>query len=369
MSDFFVGPLCFYSALSCFLRSMFSFYIIKILFLTSLSFLIAILWTPLLTHFLYKYRCGKHVRDDGNTPVMTSLHKKKEGTPTMGGILIWGTTLLIALLFWYLGSWFPGTILADLNFLSRSQTFLPLGALVAAGLVGLADDLLNIKKMASKSGGLSVKHRLFLYTLIAAIGAWWFYSKLEWDFLHIPFVGAISIGAWYIPFFILVIVSTAFSVNEIDGLDGLAGGTLLFSFVAITVICFILGKYELATFCGVLIGALLAFLWFNVVPARFFMGDTGAMSLGVVLGIVAMLTNTALFLPVIGILFVIESLSVMIQITSKKLFGKKVFISAPIHHHLEAKGWTESKIVMRFWIIASMASMVGIIFFLLDRGL
>jgi len=162
-------------------------------------------------------------------------------------------------------------------------------------------------------------------------------------------------------------VATAFSVNEIDGLDGLSGGTLLAAFGAYGAIAFAQGKIELAAFCGVIIGALLAFLWFNINPARFFMGDTGAMSLGVTLGIVAMLTNSALFLPIIGFLFVIESLSVIIQVISKKFFGKKVFLSAPIHHHLEAKGWPEPKIVMRFWIISAVMAVVGVILFLIDK--
>lgn len=210
---------------------------------------------------------------------------------------------------------------------------------------------------------------MLLYTIIALAGAWWFYFKLGWDELHLPFLGNLSIGYWYLPFFVVVIVATSFSVNLIDGLDGLAGGTLLSALAAFSAIAFIQGKYDLAAFCAVLIGGLLAFLWFNITPARFFMGDTGAMSLGVVLGIVAMLTNTALYLPVIGFLFVVEALSVLIQVASKKLWGKKVFISAPIHHHFEAIGWSEPKIVMRFWVISWVTAGIGLMFFLLERSL
>ncbi|MBI4215737.1 MAG: phospho-N-acetylmuramoyl-pentapeptide-transferase [Parcubacteria group bacterium] len=348
---------------------MVSFYIVKILFLMTLSFVIAILWTPVLTHFLYKYKLGKHIRDDGTTPVMTGLHKKKEGTPTMGGVLIWVTALVVALVFFYLSKWFPDTIFSQLNFLTRSQTLLPLGALVVSGLAGLADDWLNVRNKIAKSGGFTIRHRLLLYTIIALAGAWWFYFKLGWDELHLPFLGNLSIGYWYLPFFVVVIVATSFSVNLIDGLDGLAGGTLLSALAAFSAIAFIQGKYDLAAFCAVLIGGLLAFLWFNITPARFFMGDTGAMSLGVVLGIVAMLTNTALYLPVIGFLFVVEALSVLIQVASKKLWGKKVFISAPIHHHFEAIGWSEPKIVMRFWVISWVTAGIGLMFFLLERSL
>ncbi|PLX20355.1 phospho-N-acetylmuramoyl-pentapeptide-transferase, partial [Candidatus Parcubacteria bacterium] len=183
-----------------------------------------------------------------------------------------------------------------------------------------------------------------------------------------PFLGNFTLGWSYILLFIFVIVATSFSVNEADGLDGLAGGVLLFSFAAYAVISFSLGKYDLATFCGVIAGALLAFLWFNVIPARFYMGDTGAMSLGVTLGIIAMLTNTVFILPIIGFVLVLESLSVIIQIISKKFRGgKKVFLSAPIHHHFEAKGWSEPKIVFRIWIVSGITAVIGLMVFLLDH--
>jgi len=346
------------------------FYIIKILLLTTLAFIFTIAWTPILTYFLYKYKLGKQIRNNGSTPIYSKMHAHKAGTPTMGGLLIWVTVLIFSLLFFYLAKFLPWDIFKNLNFLSRSETLLPLGALVATALVGLFDDWLDIRgRGIFGEGGLNVKHRLIIYTIIALVGAWWFYFKLDWTILHVPFLGNFEIGWWYIPFFIFVIISTAFSVNEIDGLDGLAGGTLLTAYAAFGVIAFALGRYDLATFCGVIIGALLAFLWFNIIPARFIMGDTGAMSLGVTLGIIAMLTNYALLLPVIGFLFVVEALSFLIQIIWKKFFGKKVFLSAPIHHHLEAKSWIEPKIVMRFWIIAGVTATVGLILFLLDKTL
>ncbi len=212
-------------------------------------------------------------------------------------------------------------------------------------------------------------HRIIVYTIFATVGALWFYFKLDWDLLHIPFFGDYQIGWLYIPFFMVVIVATAFSLNEADGLDGLAGGLLLACFVAFGAMAFATGKFELATFCAVIVGSLLAFLWFNINPARFFMGDTGAMGLGVTLGIVAMLTNTALLLPIVGLLFMVESLSVIIQVLSKKFRGKKVFISSPIHHHLEAIGWSEPKIVMRFWVISAVTAVLGLILFLIDKTL
>lgn len=340
----------------------------KILLLAFLSFAIAFASTPILTHFLYKFKLGKQIRTSDKAPIFSALHQKKSGTPVMGGILIWFTVLLLSIFFFYFGQWFDH-IFTDLNFLTRSQTLLPLGALVAAALVGLLDDYLNVRKIGPYGGGLSVKHRLVVYTVIAVIAALWFYFRLDWDILRIPFVGNFQIGCLFIPLVIFVIVGTAFSVNEIDGLDGLSGGTLLVSFLSFGAIAFAQGKYDLATFCAVIIGALLAFLWFNIPPARFFMGDTGAMSLGITLAIIAILTNSILLLPIIGLMFVVESGSVIVQTISKKLRkGKKIFMSTPIHHHFEAKGWPESKVVMRFWVISAMSSIVGLAIFLLDRG-
>lgn len=346
-----------------------NFVVIKIFLLTTISFILAIIFTPFLTHYLYKYKLGKQIRDSVCAPIFSHFHKKKEGTPTMGGIIIWFTVLVVALLFFYLSKLTSISFIKDLNFLTRSQTLLPIGALVFSALIGLVDDLLGIKRKGSPGGGLKVRHKLLIYTAIAIAGAYWFYFKLDWDLLHIPFLGNFEIGWWYIPIFIFIIVATAFSVNETDGLDGLAGGVLLTSFGSLGAIAFILGKYDLATFCGVIIGALLAFLWFNINPARFIMGDTGSMSLGVTLGIVAMLTNTALFLPIICAVLVIESLSVIIQFISKKLRqGQKVFLSSPLHHHLEARGWPEPKIVMRFWVISGVTAVIGLIIFLLDKA-
>ncbi len=343
------------------------FYIIRILFLTALAFIFTVAWTPLLTNFLYKYRLGKKIRNSGETPVFTKMHSHKAGTPTMGGLLVWITALIMIFVFFYLAKFTSFELFDKLNFLSRKETLLPLGALVATAFVGLFDDWLDVRGTDGR-GGLKVRHRLLIYMVIAVIGAFWFYFKLGWDVFHIPFIGNFTIGWWYILIFVFVIVATAFSVNETDGLDGLAGGTLLSSFGAYTVIAFALGKYDLATFCGVIAGALLAFLWFNINPARFFMGDTGSMSLGITLGVIALLTNSVMILPLVGFIFVLESLSVIMQIMSKKLRGgKKIFISAPIHHHFEALGWSEPKIVMRFWIISAVTAAGGLMVFLLDK--
>lgn len=328
----------------------------KIFYLTALSFIIAVIWTPLFTDFLYRNKLGKRIRkvgyDEEKAPIFYKLHKDKADTPTMGGLLIWVTVAVITLLF---------------N-LSRSGTWLPLFVLVATGIIGAIDDLLNIRGVGSPSGGLRFRFKFLIYLAIAATGAWWFYFKLGWDVFHIPGIGDFFLGWWYIPVFILVIVFFAFAVNETDGLDGLAGGTLATAFSAYAIIALVEGKVALAAFCGTIVGALLAFLWFNIYPARFFMGDTGSMALGMTLGVIAFLTNSVAVLPIIGFIFVIEALSVIIQIISKKLFKRKVFLSAPLHHHLEAIGWPETKVTMRFWVISAVMASIGLLIALIGRG-
>lgn len=328
----------------------------KIFWLTALSFIIAVIWTPIFTDFLYRNRFGKRIRqtgfDEQRAPIFYRLHKNKENTPTMGGLLIWVTVAVITLLF---------------N-LSRAGTWLPLFALVSSGIIGAIDDLANIRGVGPHNGGLRFKYKFLIYLAIAAVGAWWFYSKLGWDIFHLPGFGDVFLGWWYIPLFILVIVGLAFAVNETDGLDGLAGGTLAIAYGAFGFIALVEGKVALAAFCGTIMGALLAFLWFNIHPARFFMGDTGSMALGTTLGVIAFLTNSVAVLPIIGFIFVIEAMSVIIQITSKKFFKRKVFLSAPIHHHLEALGWPEPKVVMRFWVISAVMAVIGMMIALIGRG-
>lgn len=340
----------------------------RILVIASVCFLTALLWTPSWIRWLTKKRMGKNIRAAENAPVMSRLHAAKAGTPTMGGVVIWGTVVAVMLVVTAACRGLGISAACSYSFLSRSQTLLPLGAFFAAALVGLVDDYFNIRKIGPKGGGLRMRHRLMTYTSIALVAAWWFYTKLEWDLVHVPFVGDISFGLWYIPFFTFVIMATSFSVNETDGLDGLAGGALLPAFGAYGIIAFSQGKFDLAAFCAAIIGALMAFIWHNINPAAFFMGDTGAMALGTVLGIVAMLTNQPLLLPLIGLPFVIESVSVLLQVASKKLRGKKLFQSSPLHHHLEAIGWGEPKIVMRFWVISFMAAWIGAVIAFIDHA-
>lgn len=339
----------------------------RVLGFLTVAFVTAILITPFVAKILYTYKLGKRIRQDGSTPIFTKLHLHKAGTPTMGGILMWGTALILLVVFGLTSLLFGDTTitlfnidipLGQLNFLSRAETYVPLGALLAAAFIGMADDLLDV---FSPKGGLRLRHRLVLYTAMASFVAWWFVYKLEFDSIAVPFLGEVFVGLWYLPIVILVLVATSFSVNETDGLDGLAGGVLATSFVSFGLLAFIQERFDLAALIAILTGALLAFLWFNVHPARFFMGDTGAMSLGMTLGIVALLTNAALVLPLIGLVLVLESASVLLQVSSKKLLGRKVFASTPLHQHFQAIGWPESKVVMRMWIISGVSAGAGLV--------
>ncbi len=343
------------------------FNIVRVFVVATLAFFLNLVITHFWTKILFKYfRPGKEIekKEDtfwGATPIFNALHKKKEGTPTMGGLPIWVTVTVLSLAFWAL-SYLVDGFWSRVNFLERSQTLLPLGFLVLAGLVGMADDMLGI----FRRGGFNLKKRLIFYNVVALVGAWWFFIKLGRDAINIPFFGDVTVGWWYIPYFLFVIVATAFSMNETDGLDGLSGGVFLTMFGALTAIAFDQGRMDLAVFLTAIMGALVGFLWFNIYPAKFFMGDTGVMALGFTAGVVALLTDTALLLPLIAVIPLIETVSVIIQQTSKKLRGKKVFLSTPIHHTFEALGWPETQITMRFWMINAIGAIVGLIVFLVD---
>ena len=351
--------------------------VLKILITGGLAFILAFFSTPLLTHILYKKKLGIKIKEnsvDGKKlTYISELHRHKAGTPTMGGILVWATVLVLAFIshyaFPYLATVLDTNFIARLDFLSHSQVWLPLFVLITTGVLGLFDDYMSIKGYGkNKGGGMRFISRFGWLIAISALGAWWFYYKLGWDKIHVPAMGDFSIGFWYIPLFMFVILFTAISSNETDGLDGLNGGVLLIAFSSFVIISYAHNKMDLAAFCAAIAGALLAFLWFNIYPARFIMGDTGAISLGTTLGIVALLTNSVLVLFIIVFIYVIESLSVVIQLTSKKLFHRKVFLAAPIHHHFEAKGWPETKVTMRAWIVTFLTALIGVLIGILGMG-
>jgi phospho-N-acetylmuramoyl-pentapeptide-transferase len=343
-----------------------AFNVIKIFSLAAIASTVAIFWCPLLTNFLYRHKLWKKSArqkaiSGEDAVIFNSLHKEKEvGTPRMGGLLIWITVIFITFLFFVLSLIFPNSWIAQFNFLSRGQTWLPLFTLIVASFVGLADDFLVVKGWGKYiGGGISFKKRLLIVILIGLIGSIWFYQKLGWDTIFVPGLGDISIGLWYIPLFILVTVA-CWSGGVIDGLDGLAGGTFTSIFGAFTIVAFSLGKIDLAVFCAVITVALFAFLWFNIPPARFFMGETGILGLTAVLSVIAFLTDSVYVLPIIAGLLVVEVLSVIIQLLSKKFRKKKVFLSTPIHHHFEAIGWPSYKVTMRAWVVGAVLAFVGV---------
>ena len=342
------------------------FNVVRIFTLATVAFFVTLLITPLWTKILYKYQLGKGVVRHDNAPIFSELHKKKIGIPTMGGVVIWMTVIILTSLFWFFSKMYPDTYFGSINFLSRTQTWVPFAALIVAALFGLLDDVLGVLRIGPGGGGLRMRDRLMMYAFVAAGGAWWFYVKLGWDFINIPFLGDWTVGWLYLPFFIFTIMASAFSANETDGLDGLVAGVFLTMLGAYAAIAFDQGRMDLVVFLATIMGSLVAFLWFNIYPAKFFMGDTGSMSLGVTIGVVAMLTNTPFLLIPIGLIFLIESGSVLIQLTSKRLRGKKIFLSTPIHHHFEALGWPETQVTMRFWMISAVGAIIGLIIFLVD---
>ncbi len=343
--------------------------VIKVFTVGIFSFLLAFSITPTLADFLYKHRLWKKKSkekaiDGKDIKHFRNAHSERESkVPRIGGLIIWVSVVSLIFLFYVLSVIFDYYWFEKLNFLSRDQTWLPLFTLVSAALVGLTDDLLQIvDKIKSKyiENGLNLRYRLFLVALIGFVGSWWFYFRLDQSFVYVPFAGEIFFGLFYIPLFIIVMIAV-YSGGVIDGIDGLSGGTFALIFTAYTAIALFQGQINLAAFCLAIVGSILAFLWFNIPPARFYMGETGVIGLTATLTVVAFLTNGVFVLPVIAILLVITSASVIIQLIAKRLFNRKVFLAAPLHHHFEAKGWPHYKITMRFWIIGVVAAIFGVV--------
>jgi phospho-N-acetylmuramoyl-pentapeptide-transferase len=321
------------------------------LLLGGVAFVTSMLLTPVYTHFAYRYKFWKKQRTSSTTgealKVFNKLHaeKFKRNIPTMAGGIIVLAVLIVTVYF---------------N-LDRSQTWLPLAALLGGGLVGLLDDIINIRGDGSGVAGMRSSVKFLMITLVGVALGWYFSVKLGYDVIHVPFAGDWIVGAWMVPLFAFAVVATSNAVNISDGLDGLAGGLSAFAFSAFGIIALLQGHFLLAGFCFTVVGGLLSYLWFNIYPARFFMGDVGSFALGTSLGVVAMMTNTVFLLPVIGIVFVLEAGSSVVQILSKKIRHKKIFLSAPVHHHLEASGWPETKVTMRFWLIGAIAAICGVL--------
>lgn len=314
------------------------------------AFLLAMFLTPIYTFVAYRFKFWKKQRTESTTgealKVFTKLHanKFKRNIPTMAGMIFVIAVAAITLLF---------------N-LDRQETYLPLAAFIGGALVGILDDIINIRGDGKGVAGLRSGLKFAMITAIGVGLGWYFFSKLGVDAITVPFIGDVTLGWFIIPLFAFAVVAAGNAVNISDGLDGLAGGLAAIAYGSFGVIALLQGSPMIAGFCFTVTGALLSYLWFNIYPARFFMGDVGSFALGTSLGVVAMLTDTLLLLPIIGFMFVVEAGSSLVQIFSKRVFKRKVFISAPIHHHLEASGWPETKVTMRFWVIGIVTAFIGV---------
>lgn len=314
------------------------------------AFIFAMALTPIYTFIAYRFRFWKRQRTSSTTgealTVFTKLHanKFKRNIPTMAG-----TVFVLAIV-----------VITFFFNLDRAETYLPLAALAGGAIVGLIDDIINIRGGGKGVAGLRSSFKFLMITAIGVLLGYFFFDRLDVTAVTVPFIGTWELGWLIIPIFAFVVVATGNAVNISDGLDGLAGGLAAMAFGSFGIIALLQGNPILAGFCFTVVGALLSYLWFNIYPARFFMGDVGSFALGTSLGVVAMLTDSLFILPVIGLVFVVEAGSSLIQIFSKKVFKRKVFISAPIHHHLEAIGWPETKVTMRFWVIAAVCSFLGV---------
>lgn len=349
--------------------------IVKVFLPSVLAFAVGIGITSVLTTQLYKHkmwkkRAGKIDLSGNITPLFNELHKDREvNVPRMGGIVIWLSSLIVISLFWILSRIFDIGLLSKVDFLSRNQTWIPLFALVMGGLIGLIDDYLEVRENPTKKyGGLSLKKRLMVVAGVGLLCALWFYFKLDISAIGLPGTTfGLDIGIFFIPLFVIIALAI-YSGGVIDGIDGLAGGIFASIFAAYGGIAFYQQQIDLAAFCALIVGSILAFLWFNIPPARYYMSETGTMGLTLALTIVAFMTDRLgggyglLVLPIIALPLLATSISNIIQVTSKKLRnGKKVFLIAPLHHHFEAIGWPSYKVTMRFWIFGVVCAILGLI--------
>ena len=349
--------------------------ITQILIPGALAFFLGMLGAPILTHHLYKHKAwkkkpGKRSLDGSDASEFNRLHNDNEiRAPRMGGIVVWGSVFVTTLGIALLAEFIPIPWLQSLDFFSRSETWLPLAALMVGAITGFVDDLLVI---GASADGMRLRYRIIIVIILSAFIGWWFNAKLAVTTVNLPFHAPLEVGWLIIPLFMLVSLSL-YASGVIDGIDGLSGGVFASIFASYTIIAFAQNQTDLAAFCACVVGGLLAFLWFNIPPARFYMSDTGTMALTLCLAVVAFMTDTLgggvgiSVLPVIGGLLVATVVSDIAQVLWKKLFGKKLFRIAPLHHHFEAIGWPGHKVVMRYWVLSIMLAFAGVIIALIQH--
>lgn len=348
---------------------------LKIFIPAVISFIIGILLTPIATHYFFKYKMWRKVKRSENIKTENSTNYLKihdeiaeVSTPRTGGMIVWISVILTVAIVGLIDILFNIKIENQFNFINRGQTLIPFFTLIVASLVGLGDDFLQIfgKGEWSRDPIILRYIKIIIILSLGLIIGFWFYYKLGINKLYIPWYGFLNLGYFFIPFFMFIMMSL-WSSSVIDGIDGLSGGVLASIFMSYTLIAFLNNQNELASFCAVVTGSILAFLWFNIPPARFYMGESGMIGLTVTLSVISFLTNTVLLLPIIAFPLFITSLSNIIQITSKKFRnGRKVFLFAPLHHHFEALGWPSYKVTMRYWIVAIITSVIGLIISLIS---
>lgn len=343
----------------------------KILLPTLAAFIMGIALTPVFSHLFYKYRLWKRSSRVLETNVgelemnkdFKEIYNDAEiRTPRTGGVIVWFSIVLTVLLSIVASKFLSGTGIESIEFISRNQTLIPFLSLLLGAALGLVDDFLQIFGSAKQLAiGIPRRIRISFVVFLGAIEGLWFYYRLGYDSINIPFTDVDLFLGYGAIIFIILVVLALFSSSVIDGVDGLAAGVLVSIFASYGFIGVIQSQFDIATFSFVVMGALMAFLWFNIPPARFYMGESGMIGLTLSLAVIILLTDTVIEFIIIGLPLVLTSASSLIQIISRRFFNKKVFKVAPLHHHLEALGWSRAKITMRYWIFSVMCSATGII--------
>lgn len=349
----------------------------KVLLPAVISFIIGVIIAPyigrfLVRHELWKKKNVKKTIDGKEATITASLHNdEKQQVPRLGGVVVWVSVFATALFLWTLSKVYPVVFTEKLDFISRNQTWLPLFAMLVGALVGALDDLLVVEAFGSKlnsyiGGGLSFPVRILAVSSLGIFAGWWFYAKLGVDHVYIPFYGDVHLGGFlFILFFVIVTLAT-FSTGVIDGVDGLSGGVMSAVFTAYGMIAYVHGQVDIATLCFVIVGGIMAFLWFNIPPALFYLTETGMLALSLSLSVIAFLTDAVMYLPIIAFPLLVTTASVILQLFWKKVFKRKLFLVAPLHHHFQAKGWPAYKVAMRYWIVSYMCAMLGVIVVLIS---
>ena len=342
--------------------------LVKVLFPWTISFLIGLFLTPFVISKLHKYRAWRRntnsketiMDKDGKILEIINKNEKDQKTPRMGGLVIVFSVLITVFLFWAWSFLSTGNTSGFFDILSRKETWLPLMAFIIGAIVGIFDDYFTIRNSGKFKSGLPLRWRLVFVVIFALFAGWWFYEKLGYDSIYLPFWGPIFLGIWFIPFFITSFVAT-FASSTIDGLDGLSGGVMTIIYSMMGFIAFYQDKFDIASLSFVIAGGIMAFLWFNIPPASFYMTEVGYNALSFTLVIIAFMTNTILILPIIAMPLLVTLLSTILQVFWIRVFKKRIFKIAPLHHHFEALGWEQPQIVMRYWLVSIIFGILGLL--------